>query len=201
MLAVADNAHERRCLVTGESGDPGRLVRFVVGPDDQVVADVAGDLPGRGFWLTATRAAVDKAVAKRAFARAARRPVDVPADLADQIDRLLARRCLDLLGFARRASQVVAGFEKVREWLEAGRVAVLVEARDGAADGRAKLARLGRGLPAVALFTSAELSLALGRENVVHAAVAPGRLAERFLAETVRLRGFRPAGSDHSEQV
>lgn len=198
---MAENAHARRCLVTGESGDPGRLVRFVVGPDDRIVADVIGDLPGRGLWLTAARAVVDKAVAKGAFARAARRPVTVPADLADQVDRLLARRCLDFLGFARRAGEVVAGFEKVREWLDAGRVAVLVEARDGAADGRAKLARLGRGLPVVALFTSAELSLALGRQNVVHAAVAPGRLAERFLAEIARLRGFRPAGSDHSEQA
>lgn len=198
---MAENAHARRCLVTGESGDPGRLVRFVVGPDDRIVTDVVGDLPGRGLWLTAARAIVDKAVAKGAFARVARRPVIVPTDLADQVDRLLARRCLDFLGFARRAGQVVAGFEKVREWLETGKVAVLVEARDGGADGRAKLARLGRGLPVVALFTSAELSLALGRENVVHAAVAPGRLAERFLAETARLSGFRPAGSDHSEQA
>ena len=198
---MVENAHARRCLVTGESGDPGRLVRFVVGPDDRIVADVIGDLPGRGLWLTAARTVVDKAVAKGAFARAARRRVTVPADLADQVDRLLARRCLDFLGFARRAGEVVAGFEKVREWLDAGKVAVLVEARDGAADGRAKLARLGRGLPVVALFTSTELSLALGRQNVVHAAVAPGRLAERFLAEIARLRGFRPAGSDHSEQA
>ncbi len=99
-----------------------------------------GRLPGRGLWLTPRRDIVDSAVAKRLFARAARRPVVVPAGLADRVEALLARRCVDLIGLARRAGQAVAGFAKVEAALDKGEAAVLVEAADGAA-GRARQAR------------------------------------------------------------
>ena len=154
--------------------------------------DVAGRLPGRGLWLTARRDIVATAVTKRLFARAARQAVIVEDGLADRVEFLLAQRCRDHIGMARRAGQVVMGFAKVREALAAGGAAVLVAAADGAADGRGKLRALAPRLPLIDRLTSAELGAAFGREHVVHAALAPGRLAEALVAEAARLGGFRP---------
>jgi predicted RNA-binding protein YlxR (DUF448 family) len=188
-----DIVRTRRCIVSGALGAREGLVRFVVGPDNAIIADVAGDLPSRGFWLSASRDIVLRAVKTKSFVRAARAPVTVADGLADQVEALLARRALDLLGLARRASQAVTGFEKVRAAIASGRAQVVIAARDGSVDGRDKLRRLGRGLALVSLFDNQELSLAFGKGNVIHAALAPGRLAERFLMEVARLRGFRPA--------
>ena len=186
---------QRRCIVSGEVKETRDLVRFVVAPDGAVVPDVAERLPGRGIWLSASREMVGAACAKGLFAKAARAKVLVADDLADQTETLLARRCLDLLGLARRAGQAALGFEKVRILLSSGGAILLIAARDGADHGKAKLRGLGKSLPVVELFASAELSLAFGRENVIHAALAPGRLADRFLTETVRLAEFRPAAA------
>ena len=181
----------RRCLATGEVADKSDLVRFVVGPDATVVPDVDGKLPGRGMWVSASREVVDKAVAKRLFSRAAKRTTTAPADLADTVEALLARRCLSYLGLAVRAGEAVTGFEKVREQLRKRQAVVLLAASDAADDGRDKLARLAEGVMVVGLFTRAELSLAIGRENVVHAALRRGGLADRFVVEAARLSGFR----------
>jgi predicted RNA-binding protein YlxR (DUF448 family)/ribosomal protein L30E len=186
----------RRCIVTGALRPRVELLRFVVAPDGSIVPDLAGRLPGRGLWLTARRDIVGAAVTKRLFARAARRPVIVDDGLADRVERLLAKRCLDHIGLARRAGRAVTGFAKVQAALEAGKPAVLVAAADGAADGRGKLQALAPGLPLVERLTSAELGAAFGREHVVHAALLPGRLADAFLAETARLGGFRAAPAE-----
>lgn len=188
----------RRCLATGEVADKSELVRFVVDPDAAVAPDVDGKLPGRGMWVSASREAVDRAVAKRLFSRAAKRAVVAPADLADTVEALLARRCLSYLGLAVRAGEAVTGFEKVRELLRKQQAVVLLAASDAADDGRDKLARLAGGLPVIGLFTRAELSLAIGRENVVHAALRRGGLADRFVAEAARLCGFRGFGTPTS---
>lgn len=177
------------------------LLRFVVGPDGRVVPDVAGRLPGRGLWLAARRDIVATAVAKRLFARAARAPVGVEADLADRVEALLAQRCCEVLGLARRAGQAVAGFEKVRQALGRREAALLVAAADGAADGRGKLAALAPGLPVVDPLTSAELGAAFGREQVVHAALKPGRLAETLRVEAARLAGFRRGREDRNSDA
>jgi len=186
----AGGAPLRRCVVTREVLPKAALIRFVVGPDGAIVPDVGEQLPGRGLWVKAAADAL-AAAAKGQFAKAARRPVTVAPDLAARTEVLLTQRCLDIVGLARRAGQAVAGFEKVREALAHGRAAVLLAAADGAADGRAKLQALGRDLPLVELFSVAELSAALGRENVVHAALGPGRLAERLVVESGRLAGVR----------
>lgn len=175
--------------------DRGSLLRFVVGPDGAVVPDVDARLPGRGLWLTPRRDIVDRAVAKRSFARAARRPVTVPPDLADRIDSLLARRCGDTLGLARRAGMAVAGFDRVGEAVRHGRAALLLCALDGAAGGRRKLAALGRDLPSAAVMTATELGAAFGRDHIVHVAVASGTLCRRLLLDLGRLAGFR-AGAE-----
>jgi predicted RNA-binding protein YlxR (DUF448 family) len=175
------------------------LLRFVIGPDREVVPDVAGRLPGRGLWLTPSRDIVAAAVTKRAFARAARAPVVAPEDLPDRVEQLLARRCGDLLGLARRAGLAVGGFEKVREALHAGPVGVLVTASDAGEDGRAKLRGLSHGAPVFDGLTAAELGAAFGRDALVHVAVSPGKLARQLVAEGRRLAGFRGMGSAETE--
>ncbi len=144
--AEALSAGERRCVVTRERHPRARLIRFVLDMDGQVVPDVDERLPGRGLWLSPGRDMVEMATSRRAFARAARRPVTVPPDLADRVEGLLVRRCLNILGLARRGGQVVTGFEKVRARLREGSVAVLLAASDGAADGRAKVVALAAAL-------------------------------------------------------
>jgi predicted RNA-binding protein YlxR (DUF448 family)/ribosomal protein L30E len=190
----------RRCIVTGERLAKERMVRCAVDPDGAIVPDVAAALPGRGLWLTARRDIVALAIKKRAFDRAARRPVKVPADLADRIEALLAQRCRDGIGLARRSGHAVAGFEKVGQALRAGGIGLVLEASDGAANGRDKVAALAHGLglsvvPMPAL-TAAELGAAFGREHVVHAALGSGALADRVRTDGARLAGFRETGSD-----
>jgi len=186
---------ERRDLGSGEAMEEDRLIRFVVGPGGVLTPDLARKLPGRGLWAEATRGAV-AAAAKGPFSRAAKTRLEIAPDLADRIEALLAKRLLDGLGLARRAGDLVFGFEKVRSAIAAGRAAWLVEASDGAADGRTKLVALARrqdtppGL--LAAFTSRELGLALGLENVVHLAFLAGRGAEAWTLDVRRLSGFRP---------
>lgn len=172
------------------------LLRFVVAPDGRVTPDIAGKLPGRGLWLTARRDIVATAVTKRLFARAARQPVIVDDDLAERVEALLAERCRDQIGLARRAGQAVMGFAKVEAALAGRKAAVLLAAADGAADGRAKLKALAPGLPLVEQLSGAELGAAFGREHVVHAALAPGRIAQALIADAARLEGFRGARDD-----
>ena len=183
----------RRCIVTRELRPKAELLRFVVGPGDVVVPDVKGVLPGRGLWLLPQRPIIEKACNRQLFAKAARARVSVPADLPLQVAQLLRRRCLDLIGLAKRAGQAVSGFEQVRPWLASGQARVLLAAADGAADGRRRLKALGTALqpelPLIEVFSSAELGAALGRDKVVHAALSDGGLAEALIVEAARLAG------------
>lgn len=181
----------RRCLVTGEVRPKAELLRFVVDPGGHIVPDVSHRLPGRGLWLTARSDILAEAVSKRLFARAAKAPVAVEAGLEERVEALLARRCAELLGLARRAGLVRAGFVKVKEALTKGGVAILIAASDGAADGRAKLGAVAPGVTVVSCLSAAELGAALGREHAVHVAMKSGPLADLFLAEARRLAGFR----------
>ena len=141
--------------------------------------------------MTPRRDIVEQAVAKRLFARAARQPVTVAADLVDRTEVLLTRRCVDQLGLARRAGVAVAGFEKVSEALRRGRAALLLFALDGAEAGRRKLRVPGHGLPWAMVLSGAELAAAFDRERVAHVAVGAGPLGERLLRDMRRLAGFR----------
>ena len=172
-------SRERRCIVSGEVMPDSHLIRFVAAPDGQVVPDVAAKLPGRGLWVTATRKAVTQAVEKKLFARAAKANVTAAADLAERTEKALVTRMLGDLGIARRSGALVLGFDNVLRALDSPRPAtVLIEAIDGSKDGKRKLynAAHARGMKPQVLecLTSAELGLALGRENVIHAAVHPG---------------------------
>jgi predicted RNA-binding protein YlxR (DUF448 family) len=187
---------QRRCIVTGQSLPREDLLRFVVAPDGAIVPDLDEKLPGRGLWLRAERDILRTACAKGAFSKAARRETRLPDDLAAQVERLLRRRCLDLIGLARRSGILTAGFEKVRAFLASEDAGVLIAASDGAADGRAKIRALAPTLPMVDVLTAEELGAAIGREHIVHAVVAKGRLAERLLLDARRLRGVR--GTEHA---
>jgi predicted RNA-binding protein YlxR (DUF448 family) len=181
----------RRCLATRAVRPKAELLRFVVGPDDVLVPDIAGRLPGRGLWITPARDIVAAAAARNLFAKAAKARVAVSPDLVDRVEGLLARDLLDRLGLARRAGQVVAGFEQVRALLAEGEAGLLLAAADGAEDGRRKLRGLAAGRPVVDCLTSAELAAALGRDTVVHAAVRRGDFAERLGLAAARLQGMR----------
>lgn len=185
----------RRCLVTGAIRPVAELVRFAVSPEGTVVPDIAGRLPGRGLWLMARRDIVAAAVAKRAFGRAARRPVMVPGDLADRVETLLAARCGELIGLARRAGEVAIGFAKVERLLSSGAAGLLLGASDGSDDGRGKLRSMAAALRERAGLTAAELGAPFGRDQLVHVALRKGRLADALARELDRLDGFRDGSS------
>ncbi|WP_210528439.1 RNA-binding protein [Rubellimicrobium arenae] len=190
---------ERRCLVTNETGPKSGLVRFVVGPDNAVVPDISGKLPGRGLYVTASRPILEQA-RKGQFARAAKAPVTVPEGLADEVERQLAHRVIDLVSLARKAGLAIAGFEKVKEALAlAGEglgkkswahIRVLLQASDGSERGKAKL-WTPEGARYFGCLTSEELGQAFGRPTVIHAALASGALADRVVEEAAKLRGLR----------
>lgn len=187
----------RKCAATGERSPVERMIRFVRGPDGAVVPDLAQTLPGRGVWLLSTRAAIEKA-AKGGFSKGFKAPVQAPSELAATIEALLVRRIVDLLGFARRAGEITMGFTKVEEAFRDPAAAIdclIVASGSGPAD-RGKLLQMAarREHPPliVGLLTSDEISLAFGRENVVHAALKRGGLASRVRVEADRLSGFRP---------
>lgn len=186
---------QRRCLVTRLPFGKGDLLRFVIDPEDNLVFDLKGDLPGRGYWVKADRAALEAAVAKGRFAKAARSAIRVPADLADRVVAQLRRQALDLIGLAKRSGQAFAGFEAVERRLAAGKIGLLIEAADAGADSRGKLARrAGPDLPVIDRFQAAELSLALGRDWAVHVAIAPGAFADRLRAIDRRIADLTAPG-------
>lgn len=186
---------ERKCIVTGEVQPKAGLIRFVVGPDNQVVPDVLDKLPGRGMYVTADRAALD-AAHKGQFSRSAKQAVTVPDGLIDEIERQLARRVVDLIALARKAGLAVCGFEKVKGWLAGGeRVRVLVQASDGSERGKTKL-WTPEGARYFGCLTAAELGLAFGRQSVIHGALAAGGLSDRVVDDATKLRGLREGNGD-----
>jgi len=185
-------ANARTCIAGGGENPPAGLIRLCLAPDGVVTPDLGAKLGGRGAWISADRAAIERAASKGLFARAFKRPATAPADLARIIEAGLERRALDALGLARRTGMAVAGFDQVKAALTKESVAALIAAADAGVDGQSKLARIGRGLPRIVGFTSSDLSAALGKDGVVHAALLAGPAATRFLVEVTRLQGFRP---------
>jgi predicted RNA-binding protein YlxR (DUF448 family) len=182
---------ERRCIVTGESKPRGGLIRFVVGPDATVVPDVAGKLPGRGMYVSADRSAIEQAVKRRLFSRAAKTQVTPPEGLADQVHDLITRRVIDSLSLARKAGKAIAGYEKTRDWLLKGDAKVLIQAHDGSERGKTKLRAPEGEKTYIGCLSAAEIGLAFGREHVIHAALAAGGLSKRVVEEAAKLARLR----------
>lgn len=191
----------RRCIVARAAGERTRMVRFVLAPDGTVVADVDERLPGRGLWVAARRAVLSEAVRRNQFAKAAGAAARPPADLVERVEAALRRRCLDLLGLARRAGLVSAGFDQVEAALRQGGVGLLLIARDAASQA-AKLRGLAGPVPVFCSLERSELGRALGRDELVYVAVATGGLTSHLERELVRLdglaEGIRPSASDGS---
>jgi predicted RNA-binding protein YlxR (DUF448 family) len=204
-LRTSDRAgSERTCIVTGMKDVPEAMLRFALSPDGSVVPDIRRKLPGRGVWTRLSFETVRRAAVKQAFSRAFRARAAAPASLAEAVDALLERDALQALSIANKAGLALAGAFKVDSAIEAGQIAALIQASDGAADGAAKRARalranLGPAAEAVArvdLFTSGQLDLALGRANVIHAALKHGAASSAFLARADRLRRYREGEAD-----
>ena len=192
-LAPPSTGPQRTCIATGETGAPDRMIRFVVGPEGDVVPDLARRLPGRGLWVKAERSAVERAVAKNLFARAARASVKPAADLAERVERLLLERTLADLSRARRAGRAVSGFVRVEQMVGQRRAGLLVVADEADGDGLGKLKATG--LPIARLGDAAALGGIFGREQAVYVAVARddagGAFIERIEAGAARWRGYR----------
>ncbi len=191
---------DRKCIASGEVHPKYGLVRFVIGPDAQVVPDILGKLPGRGIYVSAERGAIDKAAAKGLFARSAKATVKAPDGLTDEVERQLARRVVDLISLQRKAGKAVAGFEKVKSWLQLEEAEVLIQAVDGSGRGKSKLSTPHYG-SYIGWLTADELGLAFGRQTVIHGALASGGLTQRVVEEAQRLKGVRvkEGGSGHSK--
>lgn len=220
MLAIADPADldhgprtksgtERMCAVTRQVAPIGDLIRFVVSPAGEPIPDLKRKLPGRGLWVSLSHATVAEAARRNVFAKSFKRDVHVSRTLADDVGQMMVRGVAEALAMAAKAGQVVSGFSKVEGAIEGRQAVALIHATDGAPDGirklNAKLAAIMRengaesvDLPVVSVLTSDELDLALGRANVVHAALLAGSAGKTFLARCQTLTRFRMTGGGNS---
>lgn len=198
--------NDRMCIVTGQRRQPGELLRFVAAPDGQVVPDLKARLPGRGCWVTATRHSVETAVKRKLFIRAFSDTARADAELGERVDALLASSLLGSLGLQRKAGRVALGAAKVEAAVRAGKAAFVLHARDGAADGVRKIAQArhaaasgeGENPPAFTLFGEAEMSLAFGATNVIHAAVLAGDGSQTCLSKAKALSRYRDGATTAS---
>jgi uncharacterized protein len=188
---------ERRCIVSRSSLPKEKLVRFVLAPDGNVAPDLACRLPGRGVYVRADRETLRRATEKSAFARAFRQRADSPSELPDLVERLLARRLVDLLAMARKAGEALCGFQSVRDALKAGKAVLLVQASDGSAREMAELRPPSGSGSRISCLSGSELGMAFGRDRVIHGAVLAGGLSDRIRQDALRLSGFRAEGNRH----
>jgi uncharacterized protein len=218
MLALADpdldngprtdkSVRFRMCAVSREQRPIDELIRFVVAPTGEVIADIKRKLPGRGLWVSARREVVAEAVRRHQFSRGFKREVHVAPTLASDTENLLLRSAVEALAMAAKAAQVVSGFAKVEAALTGRQpLQALIHAADGAEDGIRKLDAIARQTAGingesrvftiVTALTSAELDLALGRSNVVHAALLAGPASKTFLSRSQTLVRYRSADDD-----
>ena len=193
----------RMCAVTREVRPEAELIRFVAAPDGRLVPDLKARLPGRGIWVGAMRATVDEALKRNVFQRGLKRPVTAPADLAGEVAARLREAALGRLGLARRAGAVVTGFAQVEAAIAGEALAALIAASDAAADGQRKMGQALRrrfgtedGPPVIRLFTALELGLAMGRPDVIHAAVLQRPAGGSFVEAANRFRRYDGADAD-----
>jgi len=193
-----EDPRHRLCAATRQPRPIDELIRFVEGPNGDLVPDLRNKLPGRGVWVTADRASLETAIKVKGFQRGLKRPVNVDPKMVELVDSLLQKLALDALSFVNKAGALVLGFEKVAECINSGKASAVVHASDAAADGVRKLegrlrAALARGQhpQSIDCFSNEQLSLALGRPNVVHAALFEAPAAKNFIEQTGRLLRFR----------
>jgi predicted RNA-binding protein YlxR (DUF448 family) len=203
-LNITAQKNVRTCIVTRREGQPEQMLRFVAGPGGTIVPDLKCRLPGRGCWVTAERQFVEQAARKGLFAKALKCDIAVPDTLAGDVDILLARSARGAIGLARKAGEVAFGASKVDAAVRANRALAVLHASDAACDGVRKIGQAirasafqgGRQIAAFTLFSNAEMDLAIGGTNVIHAALLDGhsgQAAFRRVVALVRYRGGSPA--------
>lgn len=190
---------QRRCIVTRESQPRSGLIRFVISPEGQIVPDIQERLPGRGIWVSASAKALDEAVRKNLFAKAARQTLPRPDGLPQMVELLLVKRLQGLLSLARKGGYAICGYEKTRKAVQAEGIAALLQASDGSEAQKRKIRPPDGPDSYISCLTGDELGLAFGRENVIHAAIAMGGLADQILSESRRLAGLRQEEAPKAE--
>ncbi|MBP2559520.1 putative RNA-binding protein YlxR (DUF448 family) [Neorhizobium galegae] len=203
--------NDRTCIVTREAGSPETLIRFVAGPNGQVVPDLKRQLPGRGCWIKAERSLVDRAVQKKLFARALKTEAKADADLGALVDRLLAADLVGMMNMARKASQFVTGATKVDAAVRSGAALAVFHAADAAADGVRKIdqarkawklgSNTGEDIPSFSLFTSAELDEVMGQNAFIHACALAGQAGEGVVKRANLLEQYRMGGLSQTKGV
>ncbi len=190
---------ERTCIVTRTKGTPETLIRFALAPDGTVVPDIRARLPGRGAWVTGEASILAEAIRRKGFPRAFKMEATVPPGLSETVADLLEKDALQALSIANKAGLVVAGAAKIETMAGSRPLACLIHAVDGSVDGRRKLdaaikrqlGEAGDGITRIQMFRSSQLDLALGRTNVIHAALATGSASYGFMSRSQRLERFR----------
>lgn len=204
MAGKKDKSPERTCILSGEVLDKSQMIRFVLSPDDQLTPDLASKLPGRGLYVQADRLLIEQAIEKKKLVKAVARslkqsvkPDMLPDDLLGLLTKLLRRKVLDRLGLEQRAGHIVTGFDKIKAALgKKARPAMVFHADDAGSDGQKKIAFCVNGfaeveVPEQKMFTREELSLALGKDNVVHVLLLKGAALDKLEADIGRLNGIR----------
>ncbi|MBB3965226.1 RNA-binding protein [Rhizobium metallidurans] len=198
----------RMCIVTRESGSPDELIRFVAAPDGTVVADLKRQLPGRGCWVKIDRALVDKAVAKKSFARALKTDVKAAADLGETVDKLLMQQLMQMMNMARKAGQFITGASKVDAAIRSGAALAVFHATDAAADGVRKIDQARKAwhlgmeteeeIPSYRLFSESEMEGLMGQNAFIHAAVLAGQAGEGVVKRAKMLEQYRNGGQSRA---
>lgn len=186
---------ERTCIVTRQTLETSQLVRFVLDPENNVVGDLKGKLPGRGVWVTANKDLVGQAVDKKLFARGFKTKCTADVDLAEKLEKQFETRCLNAFSMAKKTGAVITGFDKVSTALNKNNVTLLLQASDGAKDGQEKLERkflhLGPADHVIKVFSCEQMSMAFGGTNVIHAAITQTTMAKNILAHVAKLLEYR----------
>ncbi len=198
----------RMCIASRESGSPDELIRFVAAPDGTVVPDLKRELPGRGCWVKMDRSLVDKAVAKKLFARALKADVKAADDLGERVERLLLHQLLQMMNMARKAGQLVTGSAKVDAAIRSGAALAVFHSTDAAADGVRKIDqarkawRLGmeteEEIPSFRLFSEGEMEGVMGQNAFIHAAVLAGQAGEGVVKRAKMLEQYRNGGQSRA---
>ena len=186
---MKENNSNRTCLVTGEEKNKEELLRFTLTPDRQVIPDFKKKLPGKGFYITNSRAVLAQAVSKNVFKKFGKN-TKVDPNLGETVENILKNRALDAINLAKKAGALITGFEKVRENLQKGRVAFIIEAADAGSDGNAKIRAAAGNTEILTLLEVEELDKALNRTNTVHAAVLKGGMAEMVRSQLRKWQNF-----------
>lgn len=198
----------RMCIVTRESGSPDELIRFVAAPDGTVVPDLKRELPGRGCWVKIDRSLVERAVAKKLFARALKADVKAADDLGERVERLFLQQLLQMMNMARKAGQLVTGSAKVDAAIRSGAALAVFHSTDAAADGVRKIDQARKAwhlgmeteeeIPSFRLFSESEMEGVMGQNAFIHAAVLAGQAGEGVVKRAKMLEQYRNGGQSRA---